>query len=216
MIIWKSVRKNLTRVFKPKSGSRPRKLPRSHRSQLFSRFLRPLLEKRRLRSIFGLNLAIAIVIVNGLGNIGGAIPLEAPETAVLTSETITVLTETTFHLPLAQSDGYSQGFHRFHPGVDIRSPRGTLIYPAAAGAVTEVEIGRFGYGHKIVISHANQIETLYAHLDDVNVKVGDQVAKDTIIGKVGMTGWTTGPHLHFEVRTKEGLINPKQILPEPI
>lgn len=178
--------------------------------------VRKILEKRHLRSIFGFNLALAIVIVNGLGNIGGPIPLEAPETAVLTSETVNVLTETTFRMPLAETGGYSQGFHRFHPGVDIRSPRGALIYPAAAGIVTEVEIARFGYGHKVIISHANQIETLYAHLDNINVKPGDRVAKDTVIGKVGMTGWTTGPHLHFEARTKEGLINPKQILPEPI
>ena len=213
MITWKSVRKIIHRLLKVGSGSR-RRLPRARPSQPFSRLLRPLFEKSRPRSIFGLNLAIAIVIVNGLGDIGGAIPLEAPETAVLTSETVNVLTETTFRMPLAESGGYSQGFNRFHPGVDIRAGRGTLIYPAAAGIVTEVEIGRFGYGHKIVISHANRIETLYAHLDDVNVKVGDQVAKDAVIGKVGMTGWTTGPHLHFEARAKEGLINPKQILPD--
>jgi len=215
MIIWKSVRKIIRRLLKVRSGSR-RRLPRARPSQTFSRFLRPLLEKRRLKSIFGLNLALAIVVVNGLGNIGGPIPLEPPETAVLTPDTVNVLTETTFRLPLAESDGYSQGFHRFHPGVDIRSPRGTNVYPAAAGTVTEVEIGRFSYGHKVVINHSNQIDTLYAHLDDVNVKVGDQVTKDTIIGKVGMTGWTTGPHLHFEAHTKEGLINPKQILPESI
>lgn len=178
--------------------------------------VRKILEKRRLRPIFGLNLALAIVIVNGLGNIGGSIPLEAPETAVLTSETVNVLTETTFRMPLAETGGYTQGFHRFHPGVDIRSPRGTLIYPAAAGIVTQVEITRFGYGHKVVISHANQIETLYAHLDKINVKIGDQVAKNTAIGTVGLTGWTTGPHLHFEAKTKDGLLNPKQILPEPI
>jgi murein DD-endopeptidase MepM/ murein hydrolase activator NlpD len=200
MIIWKS-------------HSR-RRLPRSRSGQPFSRWLRPLFEKRLAKPIFGFNLALAIVIVNDLGQIGGPIPVEAPETAVLTSKTVTVLTETAFRLPLAENGGYSQGFHRFHPGVDIRVPRRTPVYPAATGTVIQVELGRFGYGHKVVISHQNQIETLYAHLDDISVKIGDQVTKDTVIGVVGMTGWTTGPHLHFEARTKEGLINPKQILPE--
>ena len=215
MITWKSVRKTLKTAFKPKPASRG-KLRRAQPSQPFSRWLRPLFEKRLLRPIFGLNLAMAIVIVNGLGTIGGPLPLTALEVAVLTPDTVNILTETTFRMPLAESGGYSQGFYRFHPGVDIRAPRKTPVFPAAAGAVTEVEIGRFGYGHKVVISHANQIETLYAHLDDVDVKVGDQVTKDTVIGQVGMTGWTTGPHLHFEARTKDGLINPKQILPESI
>ncbi len=215
MITWKNVRKTLIHVLKPKSGSR-RRLPRSRSSQPFSRWLRPLFEKRLIRPIFGLNLAVAIVIVNGLGTIGGPLPLTAPEVAVLTPDTVNILTETTFRMPLAETGGYSQGFYRFHPGVDIRASRGTNVYPAAAGTVTEVEIGRFGYGHKVVISHQNQIQTLYAHLDDVNVKVGDRVTKDTVIGQVGMTGWTTGPHLHFEARTKEGLLNPKQILPESI
>ena len=213
MITWKSVRKTLKIAFKHKPSSRGR-LPRARPSQPFSRFLRPLFEKRLLRPIFGLNLAVAIVIVNGLGIIGGPLSLTVPEVAVLTPETVNILTETTFRMPLAETRGYSQGFYRFHPGVDIRAPRKTPVFPAAAGAVTEVEIGRFGYGHKVVISHQNQIQTLYAHLDDVNVKVGDQVIKDTVIGQVGMTGWTTGPHLHFETRTKKGLINPKQILPE--
>lgn len=176
--------------------------------------IKKILKNSRFRSIFGFNLALAIVIVNGLGSIGGPIPLEATETAVLTPADVTVLTETTFRVPLAETAGYSQGFHRFHPGVDIRSPRGAPVYPAAAGTVAQVEIGRFGYGHKVVISHANQIETLYAHLDKINVKAGDLVAKDTVLGTVGLTGWTTGPHLHFEARTKDGLLNPKQILPE--
>lgn len=173
---------------------------------------RPLVEHKRFRLIVGVNLASAIVIVQSLGPIGGA-TLEPIETAVLSPQTVSVLTETVFRMPLATSGGYSQGFYRFHPGVDIRAPRGTVVFPAANGLVVDVELGRFGYGRKVLVAHANGVTTLYAHLDKVNVEVGNEVTKDTELGTVGMTGWTTGPHLHFEIRTPDGLINPKQVLP---
>lgn len=193
-----------------------RKPGRPRRANRLSRFLRPLAENKRFRLIVGANLASAIVIVRSLGPIGGPVPVESVETAILTAQTVSVLTETAFRIPLSASLGYSQGFNRFHPGVDIRAPRGTTIYPAANGLVVDVEIGRFGYGHKVIVAHAGGVTTLYAHLDTVNVEVGNDVTKDTELGTVGMTGWTTGPHLHFEIRGPEGLINPKQVLPDPI
>lgn len=149
-----------------------------------------------------------------MGPVGGPGEFNGVETAVLTPGTIQVITETTFRPPLTVNRGYSQGFYRFHPGVDIRAPRGTTVFAAANGVVFQIELGRLGYGHKIVINHDNKLTTLYAHLDDVYVKVGDRVTKETPIGKVGLTGWTTGPHLHFEVTSAEGRINPKQVLPE--
>lgn len=163
--------------------------------------------------MLGANLASAIMIVRSLGPIGGPVPVGPVETAILTTQTLSVLTETTFRMPLSTHAGYSQGFNRFHPGVDIRAPRGTVVYPAANGLVVDVELGRFGYGRKVLVAHADGVTTLYAHLDKVNVEVGNDVNKDTELGTVGMTGWTTGPHLHFEIRGPEGLINPKQVLP---
>ena len=180
--------------------TRNRKSGRPRTTNRLSRFLRPFVENKRFRLVVGANLASAIVIVRSLGPIGGPAPVEPVETAILTNQTVTVLTETVFRMPVAVSSGYSQWFHRFHPGVDIRAPRGTSIYPAANGLVVDVEIGRFGYGHKVIVAHAGGVTTLYAHLDSVNVEVGNEVTKDTELGTVGMTGWTTGPHLHFEIR----------------
>lgn len=191
-----------------------RKPGRPRAGHVLSRLVRPLVEKRRFRLILGANLVASILFVRALGPIGGAASFEPVEVAVLSPETLAVLTETTFRVPLAATLGYSQGFNRFHPGVDIRSPLGTEIYPAADGLVVEVEIGRVGYGHKVVVAHRDGLTTLYAHLNKVPVVVGDSVTKDTVLGTVGLTGWTTGPHLHFEVHGPEGLINPKQILPE--
>lgn len=157
---------------------------------------------------------MSIVLVNLMGPIGGQVPAETVEIAILTPNTVKVITETTFRVPLSAHNGYSQGFHGKHPGVDIKSKRGTNILAAATGTVIEVELKSLGYGRKVVVEHAGQIKTLYAHLDAVNVKIGETVTKDTVLGTVGMTGWTTGPHLHFEIKNDSGYINPKQILPE--
>lgn len=184
------------------------------KSHFLSKKLRPIFEARKIRTIVGGNLALSIILVNLMGPIGGQVPAETVEIATLTPNTVQVITETTFRVPLAENNGYSQGFHGRHPGVDIKSKRGTKILAAAAGKVIEVEQRSLGYGRKVVVEHAGQIKTLYAHLDAVNVKTGDIVTKDTVLGTVGMTGWTTGPHLHFEVKNDSGYINPKQIMPE--
>lgn len=185
-------------------------------SHPLSRLLRPFAEARRFRLLVGANLALSVLIVNQIGPIGGASPIanEPIEVAVLTNEDIQVITETTFRFPVDESQGYSQGFHAFHPGVDIRAHRGTSIYPIANGKVIEVEYGIWAYGHKVVIEHEHTLVSLYAHLDEINVQIGDQVTKNTIIGNIGLTGWTTGPHLHLETKNAQGYLNPKQLLPE--
>ncbi len=184
------------------------------KSHFLSKKFRSIFENRRIRLVVGGNLALAIIMVNLMGPVGGRVPAETVEIATLTPNTIKVITETTFRSPLSENNGYSQGFHGKHPGVDIKAKRGTNILAAAAGRVIEVERQRFGYGNKVVLEHNGQLQTLYAHLDTVNVKAGESVTKETVLGTVGMTGWTTGPHLHFEVKKDSGYINPKQILPE--
>lgn len=216
---YKKLLKHLSTVVLKRAQS----LTRSHRrharkrkkSQLFSRLIRPVFENhRRIRLVVGAQLAASIIFVSSLGPIGGEANLDQPEIAVLNEQTVQVLTETTFRFPLETNAGISQGFHRFHPGIDIQSPRGSSIYPIANGKVVEVEIGRFGFGHKVVVEHQNGLTSLYAHMDEVNVREGDEVTKETVLGKVGLTGWTTGPHLHLEIHTQNGALNPKQALPE--
>ncbi len=96
----------------------------------------------------------------------------------------------------------SQGLHG-HNAVDLAIARGTPIRAAAAGTVIIARANgawNGGYGNFIVILHGNSTQTLYAHMSKSAVSAGETVSKNEIIGYVGMTGLTTGPHVHFEVR----------------
>ncbi len=94
-----------------------------------------------------------------------------------------------------------------HSGIDLPAPVGTPVPAAAPGYVAWARTGRL-YGNYVMIIHANGLATLYAHLSRIDVKVDQFVPRGKIIGAVGMTGFTTGPHLHFEIR-KEGIpVNP--------
>lgn len=95
----------------------------------------------------------------------------------------------------------SQGIHG-HNGVDLAAPIYTPILASADGKVIVSRVGGYngGYGTYIVISHANGTQTVYAHMSVNNVSVGDRVDQGQIIGAIGMSGKTTGPHVHFEVR----------------
>lgn len=85
-----------------------------------------------------------------------------------------------------------------HSGIDFAGPVGSLIFAGADGVVTRAS--RWGgYGKTIVIKHNDTYETLYAHLSSIDVEVGDRVYKGDAIGKLGNTGRSTGPHLHYEV-----------------
>jgi len=101
----------------------------------------------------------------------------------------------------------TQGLHGWN-AIDIGSPRGTPIHAAADGTVIIVRNnGAFngGYGNYVVVTHSNGTQTLYAHMKTAIVSPGQQVSSSQVLGYVGMTGHTTGPHLHFEVR---GAANP--------
>ena len=103
---------------------------------------------------------------------------------------------------------------RFHYGIDFGTPIGTPIRAARSGRV--IFAGRHGgYGKFIAIEHANGYRTNYAHLQDINIAVGDQVSVADIIGLSGNTGYTTGPHLHFELLLNGQAIDPLPYLFPP-
>lgn len=100
------------------------------------------------------------------------------------------------------SGSKSQGLHG-HNGIDFAAPVGTAIHAAAAGTViASLTNGGWngGYGNYVIISHSNGTQTLYAHNQKNFVSVGDRVEQGQLIAKIGMTGKTTGPHVHFEIR----------------
>ena len=97
----------------------------------------------------------------------------------------------------------------FHNGIDLRAKRKTEVYSTADGVVRySLRRNSGNYGRMIIISHNFGFETLYAHLDIVNVKVGDVVKKGQVIAKSGNSGRSSGPHLHYEVRYASKVLNP--------
>jgi murein DD-endopeptidase MepM/ murein hydrolase activator NlpD len=86
-----------------------------------------------------------------------------------------------------------------HPGIDLGAPHGTPIYAAHRGTVIYAS-WMTGYGNFVMIRHENNVVTTYAHMSRILVRVGQQVATGQQIGREGSTGYSTGPHLHFEVR----------------
>ena len=97
---------------------------------------------------------------------------------------------------------------RFHQGLDFSAPIGTEIYATGDGVVTIVQSSRIGYGKHIKIDHGFGYTTVYAHMDNFNVRQGQKVKRGDVIGHVGNTGKSTGPHLHYEVRIKGRAVNP--------
>jgi murein DD-endopeptidase MepM/ murein hydrolase activator NlpD len=111
------------------------------------------------------------------------------------------------------------GFPHFHTGVDLAVPLGTPVFAAADGVVvlarpmTDASGALVGYGNYVVIQHDAGLKTLYGHLLAIGVKEGDVVKRGQLIGLVGSTGNSTGPHTHFEVRIDNSPVDPLQMLP---
>lgn len=101
-----------------------------------------------------------------------------------------------------------------HHAIDIAAPIGVPIYAAAAGEVIQAGFTEYpGYGRVIVIRHADGYQTLYGHLSASYVHAGEHVARGVMIGRMGSTGRSTGPHLHFEIAKDSWLLDPLDVLP---
>lgn len=101
------------------------------------------------------------------------------------------------------------GAWQFHRGVDLASPLGSPVMACKSGIVERVEKGSHVYGNYVMIRHSGGLESLYAHLGDILVTEGSSVATGEVIAKVGLTGLTTGPHLHFEITQNGSNVNPE-------
>lgn len=112
------------------------------------------------------------------------------------------------------TSGYGVRWGRMHSGIDIAAPIGTPIMAAAGGVVITAGWNDGGYGNLVEIRHPDGSVTLYGHNDRILVREGQQVAQGEQISEMGTTGFSTGPHLHFEVHpTGAGAVNPIAMLP---
>jgi murein DD-endopeptidase MepM/ murein hydrolase activator NlpD len=97
---------------------------------------------------------------------------------------------------------------KFHAGLDFAAPQGTPIYATADGVIKEADYNASGYGNHVVINHGYGYQTLYGHMYRIKARVGQTVKRGEVIGYVGSTGKSTGPHCHYEVHRSGTPVNP--------
>jgi len=112
------------------------------------------------------------------------------------------------------SSGFGYRIHplykipQFHSGQDFAAPIGTDIYATADGVVERVETSNWGYGRVVMVDHGFGFKTLYAHMNSFNVTLGQKIKRGQVIGFVGSSGFSTGPHIHYEVIKNGVKVNP--------
>ncbi|MGH9617453.1 MAG: M23 family metallopeptidase, partial [Acidobacteriaceae bacterium] len=101
----------------------------------------------------------------------------------------------------------------FHTGIDIAAPSGTAIHATGDAVVASARWGT-GYGREVILDHGHGITTLYAHMAAIAVVPGETVTRGQVIGYVGLSGRSTGPHVHYEVRIHDTPVNPHRYMRE--
>lgn len=134
----------------------------------------------------------------------------SPRTRQITPDAGSVVASGSFVWPA--NGTISQNFVWYHPGTDIANRAAPNVLAADSGIVTYAECLNWGYGCHVRIDHGNGYSTLYAHLSQIFVKVGQSVGRGSAIGQMGSTGRSTGTHLHFEVARNGVKLNPLSIL----
>ena len=136
---------------------------------------------------------------------------EGIQIAAPKKEEQSIPSESLQRFPIEKQDflGISQHFGVGHAGLDIRGKLYSQIFPIKNGKVLEVKFEKFGYGHHVLIQHEDGSKSLYAHMNEIFVKPGEEVSTVRPIGTLGLTGRTTGPHLHLEIMDgNKRLLNP--------
>jgi murein DD-endopeptidase MepM/ murein hydrolase activator NlpD len=146
--------------------------------------------------------------------------------AAVVLDKLNALSSALSHVPLvrpvptadfARSSGFGvrldpfTGRYAFHPGIDFAGPKGAVVHATAPGTVVFAGL-RGGYGRMVEINHGFGIHTRYGHLSKISVKTGEKVTKGETIGRVGSTGRSTGPHVHYEVLYDNTVKNPRNFI----
>jgi len=182
-----------------------------HVGGLTRKFIRHLFEHKAVKKLFGANIAFMLVASslfpnNTLGN------ETVNEVTTISGSQTPIHTIIAIQNPVEEVH-ITQGYKLFHPGLDLDGITGDLIKPIKKGVIENVEYSTVGYGKNVIVDHGDNLKSLYAHLSKINVKIGDQVTTDSVLGEMGATGRSFGDHLHLEVRDHGIPINPLSVLP---
>lgn len=185
-------------------------IPNKPGSHPFSRLFRKLFELPQTKTYWSIGLMAIILTINLFYN-NQSYHLKPAHLALAAPENV-ITTETTYQLPVLGV--LSQGYHWYHQAIDLATPNNQEVYPIADGEVVAVKSQFLGYGNYLVINHANNIKSLYAHFNEIRVLEGQKITKNTLLGHIGLTGFTSGLHLHLEIYDHSKPINPLEILPD--
>lgn len=177
---------------------------------LIGKAVRHISGHKNTRKVLAANFAAFVIASTFLPSIKTPTVFAASDDTVIQAQT-PLETQKSIQYPLTQVK-INQGFSFFHPGVDLGAEIGEPIKAIKSGEVIEADFTWDGYGNTIVIDHGKGLTSRYAHLSKIEVKVGETVTTDTEIGKVGITGHSTGPHLHLEIRQDGFPLNPLTVL----
>lgn len=174
-----------------------------------SAWARKVFEFKNIQRLFGvLVVVLAFSLANFPGSVSGLQTTIETNFSKVQTNVPEIKTEQSIRLPL-ESFTITQGYHLFHPGIDFATVKGTPVYPIMEGVVEKVGQERFAFGNHVIVSHGSGLMSVYAHLSKIEVKEGEEITKDSIIGLVGSTGWSTGPHLHLQVWQDNHWANPR-------
>jgi murein DD-endopeptidase MepM/ murein hydrolase activator NlpD len=173
------------------------------------RLARYFADHKNIRKIFAANFALVAIAASFIPQTTN-IQAQGSDDSIIQSQT-DLVTQKGMQYPL-DSVKINQGYSFFHPAADLGGEKGDPIKPVMSGVVTYAGWGHTGYGNLVVLAHKNGLESYYAHLSKIEVKIGQTVDMNTEIGKMGTTGHATGPHLHLEIHQKGVPLNPLTIL----
>lgn len=175
-----------------------------------SRVGRKIFENKKINSALGVILALAAVLAGIFSPPTSAFDNPKVELSDLKNHSLVGTKPLELRFPV--EGGYiSQGFWAYHPAIDIAADFGFPVYPVTKGVVERVGFDFSGLGRIVVINHGG-FKSLYAHLKSMEVEVNQEVDEQTIIGSVGLTGRTNGPHLHLEFHENGRFLNPAEFL----
>ena len=185
--------------YKIKKGDTLQKVAKTYKSQADN-----IIEFNKLASASDIQIGQTIIVPDGVKSVPQTVRYSNPTKSSFANAP----TSNSKLLWPTNSHKITQYFRWRHSGLDIGNKTGQPTYSSEAGRITKAGWSRGGYGYYIIIDHSGGLETLYAHLSKIYVKVGQNVARGQVIGAVGSTGRSTGPHLHFEVRVNNRRVNP--------